>query len=138
MNDKPFFDTTILVYAVSEGDPRAAIAEELLAAGGCISVQVLNEFASVAQRKLKMSWQEIGDALAAIRTLCEPAAPLTLAIHENALKLAARYGYNLYDALILSAALDAGCNVLYSEDMQHGQKIQSLTIRNPFRRIIKR
>ena len=134
MSDRPFFDTTILIYAVSEGDPRAAIAEELLASGGCIGVQVLNEFASVARRKLKMSWAEIEDALASFRTLCEPAAALTVAIHEDALKLAAKYGYNLYDALILSAALDAGCNVLYSEDMQHGQKIQSLTIRNPFKK----
>jgi predicted nucleic acid-binding protein len=134
MSDRPFFDTTILIYAVSEGDPRTAAAEELLSAGGYISVQVLNEFAAVAHRKLKMPWAEIADALTAFRTLCEPVTPLTVEVHENALELAAQYQYNIYDALILSAALDAGCNLLYSEDMQHGQKIRSLTIRNPFKK----
>ena len=72
---KPFFDTTILIYAISEGDSRAAVAEGLLAGGGHISVQVLNEFAAVARRKLSMSWDEIAEALAAIRALCEPACP---------------------------------------------------------------
>jgi predicted nucleic acid-binding protein len=134
MSDRPFFDTTILIYAVSDEDPRTAAAEELLSAGGCISVQVLNEFAAVAHRKFKMSWPEVGDALTAFRTLCEPVTPLTVEVHENALELAAQYKYNIYDALILSAALDAGCNLLFSEDMQHGQKIRSLTIRNPFKK----
>jgi predicted nucleic acid-binding protein len=133
MSDRPFFDTTILIYAVSL-HPRAAIAEELLSRGGCVSVQVLNEFASVARRKLKMSWAEIIDALTAFRALCKPATSLTVEVHENALELAQRYEYNIYDALVLSAALDAGCSVLYSEDMQHGQKIGSLTIRNPFKK----
>jgi predicted nucleic acid-binding protein len=132
MSDRPFFDTTVLIYAVSEGDPRAAVAENLLAAGGSISVQVLNEFASVARRKLTMSWKEIRDALAAVRALCEPPVPLTVKIHDTALEIAARYGYRIYDALILAAALDAECDILYSEDMQDGQKIGALTIRNPF------
>jgi predicted nucleic acid-binding protein len=132
MNGSPFFDTTVLIYAVSEADSRAVVAEKLLADGGCISVQVLNEFAAVARRKLKMSWEEISEALAAVRTLCEPVIPLTLVIHETALKIASEYGYNIYDALILSAALDAGCDTVFSEDMQDGQKIGSLTIRNPF------
>lgn len=67
MNDRPFFDTTILIYAVTEEDARAEIAEKLLASSGSISVQILNEFASVARRKLKMTWREIGDGLAAFR-----------------------------------------------------------------------
>ena len=133
MSARPFFDTTILIYAVSKGDPRAAVAEELLSSGGSLNVQVLNEFAAVARRKLKMSWLEIGDALAAFRTLCEPATPLTVTVHEAALGLAANNGYNIYDALILSAAVDAGCTVLYSEDMQDGQRIGPLIIRNPFK-----
>ena len=135
MSDRSLFDTTILVYAVSEGDPRAAVAENLLAAGGYISVQVLNEFAAVARRKLKMSWEEIGAALAAVRTLCEPPSPLTVEIHDAALAIAAHYGYPIYDALILAAALDAECDSVYSEDMQDGQKIGELTIRNPFARL---
>jgi predicted nucleic acid-binding protein len=132
MTDRPFFDTTILIYAVSEGDRRAATAETLLATGGVLSVQVLNEFAAVARRKLGMSWAETADALKSIRTLCELPRSLTVEIHESALEIAARYGYQFYDALILASAINAECDVLYSEDMQDGQKIGELTIRNPF------
>lgn len=135
MSDSPpraFFDTSVLIYGLSEGDPRAATVEALLTVGGCLSVQVLNEFASVARRKLKMPWPEIQEALAAIRALCEPPLPIRLQTHEAALGLAARYGYTLYDALILAAALESGCDVLYTEDMQDGQQIESLTLRNPF------
>jgi predicted nucleic acid-binding protein len=135
MSDRTFFDTTILVYAVSGGNPRAAVAENLLATGGYISVQVLNEFAAVARRKLKMSWEEIGEALAAVRTLCELPSPLTVEIHDAALAIAAQYGYHIYDSLILAAALDAECDTVYSEDMQDGQRIGELTIRNPFARL---
>ncbi len=132
MKGRVFFDTTILVYALSEGDERTATAERLLAAGGNLSVQVLNEFVAVARKKLNMSWPEIGEALDAVRVLCEPPAPLTIEIHDEALRIAERYGYHIYDALILAAVLDAGCDVLYSEDMQDGQKVDSLTIQNPF------
>jgi predicted nucleic acid-binding protein len=129
---RPFFDTNILIHAVSEEDARAAIAQRLLASGGHLSVQVLNEFAAVARRKLKKSWAEISGALEDIRSLCEPAAPLTVSIHEAAVKIAEEHGYHIYDALILAAALAAGCDTVYSEDMQDGQKIGPITIRNPF------
>lgn len=135
MSGRVFFDTTILIYAISdisEGDARAEVAANLLSAGGSLNVQVLNEFAAVAKRKLKMSWPEIVEALDAVCALCGPAIPLTIETHEAALRIAARYGYQIYDSLILAAALEAGCTVLYSEDMQDGQKIDSLTIRNPF------
>ena len=133
MSDKAFLDTTILVYVVSEGDPRAAVAESLLADGGYISVQVLNEFAAVGRRKLKMSWRDIEETLTAVRALCESPIALTVSIHDSALKIADRYGYTIYDSMILATALSAGCEVLYSEDMQDGQTIEGLTIRNPFR-----
>jgi len=132
MSVSVFFDTAVLIYTVSEPDPRAAVAQRLLAAGGHISVQVLNEFAAVARRKFKKSWKEISEVLDDIRSLCEPPAPLTVRVHEAALKIAADSGYNIYDALILAAAIDAGCDTLYSEDMHDGQKIGPLTIRNPF------
>lgn len=122
----------MLIYALSEGDSRAVVAEELLAAGGIVSVQVLNEFASVARRKLDMSWPEVTQALEAMRALCEPPMPVSIEMHEGAIAIAQRYGYQIYDALILAAALQAGCAVLYSEDMQDGQQIESLTICNPF------
>lgn len=133
MSRKVFFDTTVLIYSIAEGDARAAVAERLLLSGGCISVQVLNEFAAVARRKLTMSWREIGEALAAIRMLCEPPVPLTVQIHDAAISIAAKHGYTIYDSLIVAAALDAACDTLYSEDMQDGQRIAGLTIRNPFR-----
>ncbi|MGI8771899.1 MAG: PIN domain-containing protein [Acidobacteriaceae bacterium] len=132
MGAKRFFDTTILIYAIARNDPRAAVAEGLLADGGVLSVQVLNEFVAVARRKLDMGWNDLKEALAAFRVLCGSPMALTTATHEAALRVAERYGFHIYDSLIVAAALEAGCTTLYSEDMQDGQKIESLTIRNPF------
>jgi predicted nucleic acid-binding protein len=134
MPDRAFFDTNVLVYAAAENDPRADQAEALLATGGVVSVQVLNEFVSVARRKMEMSWTEVTDAVAAILILCPSPIPITLEIHEGALRIAQHYGYGIYDALVAAAALEAGCSTLYSEDLQDGQIIDKhLTIRNPFR-----
>ena len=128
-----FFDSNILIYTLAEHDPREQVAAALLARGGVVSVQVLNEFVAVARRKLRLSWPEIHQALAAIRACCPPPRPLTLATHEAALGLAERHGFPVYDALIVAAALDAGCGTLFSEDMQDGQVVEGrLTIRNPF------
>jgi predicted nucleic acid-binding protein len=132
MSDDAFFDTTILIYAVAQDDPRAATAERLLSEGGRIGVQVLNEFVAVARRKLEMSWDEIAEALGAIRALCASPSPLTADTHSSAVRIARRYGFHIYDALMVAAALETGCTTLYSEDLQHGQKIGTLTIRNPF------
>jgi predicted nucleic acid-binding protein len=130
----PFLDTNVLVYAaLSLNDPRSEPARALLARGGTLSVQVLNEFANVARRKLGRPWPEVARALAAIRTLCPPPAPITLATHEAALRLSERLGFAFYDALIVSAALDAGCAILFSEDLQDGQVVEGrLAVRNPF------
>jgi predicted nucleic acid-binding protein len=132
---KAFFDTNLLIYAVAEGDPRSAQAEELLASGGVLSVQVLHEFISVARRKILMSWSEVAQALDAFRILCPSPLPITVETHESALRIAARHDYNIYDALVIAAALEAGCATLYSEDLHDGQTIDGrLTIRNPFGR----
>lgn len=97
-------------------------------------MQVLNEFANVARRKLRRPWPEVLQALVAIRALCPAPRPITAATHEAALALAERMGYALYDALILAAALEAGCETVLTEDMRDGQVIDGrLTIRNPFR-----
>jgi predicted nucleic acid-binding protein len=129
--DKSFFDTNVLLYLLSS-DAKADKAEALLAAGGVVSVQVLNELASVARRKLKMTWPEIREILATIRTLCK-VIPVTVEIHETGLALAERYGFSFYDSLILAAAVHAECRTSYSEDMQDGQVVQGVTIRNPFK-----
>jgi predicted nucleic acid-binding protein len=127
-----FFDTSVLVYVVTRNDARSEAARSLLLDGGTISVQILNEFAAVARRKLRMEWGEIGEALAYIRGLCGKPVPTTIEIHEAALKIARRYGFHIYDSLMIAAANEAGCATLYSEDMQHAQRIGSLRIRNPF------
>ena len=133
MNDgEDFFDTNVLLYLLSADTAKADQAEELLAIGGTISVQVLNEFVAVASRKLRLSWAEIREILAQIRAVCA-VKPISIETHEGALRLADRYGFSIYDALIVSAALLADCKTLHSEDMQNGQVIErKLTIRNPF------
>ena len=132
---KAFLDTNVLVYALAEDDPRSMPAQELLASGGVLSVQVLNEFVSVARRKLLMSWSDVTEALDAFRVLCPSPLPITVEMHEAALEIAEKHGYNIYDALVVAAALEAGCATLYSEDLRDGQTIDGqLTIRNPFAR----
>ncbi len=127
-----FIDTNVLLYLLSNDMQKADIAEAVLSHGGVLSVQILNEFVSVAKRKLGLSIAEIRDILDSIRRVCR-VDPLTLATHDRALDIAERTGYAIYDSLVIAAALLSGCSILYSEDMQHGQVIDStLTIRNPF------
>jgi predicted nucleic acid-binding protein len=134
MSGKVFFDTNVLIYAMALGDPRRDRAQQLLAHGGMVSVQVLNEFAAVARRKMRMPWEDVVEALHTIRVLCPSPAPITLDMHEAALKIAQQYGFGIYDALVASSALAAKCTILYSEDIQDGQVIDHrLTIRNPFK-----
>jgi predicted nucleic acid-binding protein len=133
MSGKVFFDTNILVYVVGQEDERTDTAEALLAAGGVISVQVLNELANVTRKKLRLSWEEIDEVLAAIRVLCPSPVPLTIDTHDAGRRIAATYGYSMFDGLIAASALEAGCDTLYSEDLQDGQLIEGrLTVRNPF------
>ena len=127
---KPFFDTNVLLYLLSADAAKADRAENLLAGGGIISVQVLNEFAAVASRKLGMSWSEIRDALSPIRAICQ-IEPMSIATHDRALEIAERYGFSIYDATIVASVLGAGCEALHSEDLRDGQVIEQLKIRNP-------
>ena len=133
MPAKRFFDTNILVYAFASNDPRSARAESLIAEGGVIGVQVLNEFTNVTRRKLRWQWDQIESSLAVVEELFCPVAPLTTAIHARAVVIARERGLSVYDALIVAAAEDAGCQLLLSEDLQHGQKFGTLTVENPFR-----
>lgn len=133
MSGKAFFDTNILVYVVVQKDARTDKAEALLAGGGITSVQVLNELANVSRKKLRMSWEEIDEALAAIRVLCPSPLPLTIDTHDVGRRIASKYGYSMFDGLIAASALEAECDTLYSEDLHGGQVIESrLTVRNPF------
>ena len=133
MTDKAFFDSNVLIYAMVSGDSRRERAQQLIAQGGVISVQVLNEFVAVVRRKMRMPWEGVIEALNAVRTLFPSPAAITVDTHGVALKIAQQYGFGIYDALIAAAALEANCSTLYSEDLQDGQTIgQQLTIRNPF------
>lgn len=103
----------------------------MIAGGSCVSVQVLNEFASVASRKLRMSLSEIRECLEPIRLICG-IEPVTLETHARGLDVAERYGFSVYESMIVAAALLAGCDTPYSEDLQDGQRIGRLLVRNPF------
>ena len=130
---EPFFDTNVLLYLLSADAAKADRAESLLADGGTISAQVLNEFASVALRKLEMTVAELREILEPVRSVCQ-VEPVTEDTHDRALALVERYGFSFYDALLIAAALRAGCTRLYSEDLQHGQLIdRQVRILNPFR-----
>lgn len=127
-----FFDTNLLLYLFSSSAKKADTVESLITEGGTISVQVLNEFAAVARRKLNMTIAEISETVDTL-TQTLKVVPLTLDIHRRGLELADRYGYSVYDAMILAAALDSGCTQLLTEDLQHQQRIEStLDIVNPF------
>lgn len=126
-----FADTNVLLYLLDEG-PKADRAEEILARGPRISVQVLNECLVNCRRKAGMSWAEAGDFLTGIEALC-PVEPLSLRTHQVGRALAERYQLAVYDAMVVSAALIAGCTTLWTEDMQGGLLVEGqLRLVNPF------
>jgi predicted nucleic acid-binding protein len=129
-----FIDTNVLLYLLSADADKANCAEEIILGGGIISVQVLNELTNVALRKLDMPWPEINDILSLIRSVC-PVEPLTEDTHDRGRSIAQRYKLGVYDSMIVAAALIAGCETLYSEDLQDGLRIdRQLRILNPFQR----
>jgi len=127
-----FFDTNILVYALSTERAKADRSDELMEAGGVISVQVLNEFAMVARRKYQLDWPLVRARLQDLQDIFS-VAPMTLETHQRGIEIAGRYGLGVYEAMIVAAAQLAGCATLFSEDMQDGLTIDGLTIRNPYR-----
>jgi predicted nucleic acid-binding protein len=127
-----FLDTNVLIYAFTD-DPRNQKAQELLGKGCVIGVQVLNEFTNVARRKLGMTWEELREALSSILIVCPTVLPMDLEVHSDALAIAERYGFRIFDALMIASALRSGCEILWSEDMQDGMVIDGrLRIANPF------
>jgi predicted nucleic acid-binding protein len=129
-----FFDTNVLIYIASSDPVRSERAETLIREGGTISVQVLNELTNVARRKMRLSWTDTHALLSIIRGLLL-VCPITTEIHKIGLRLAERYALSVFDAMIVAAALDAGCELLWSEDMQDGLTIENrLRIANPFGR----
>ncbi len=131
-----FFDTNILIYAQQHGE-KAEMARRLLADGGFISVQVVNEFAHVSRRKLGHSWKDIDQAVADILAVLPPPLPVTLALSDAARQLAEAHRLSFYDALIVAAALEANCTTLFTEDLHDGQRFEDLTAINPFASIFR-
>ena len=127
-----FLDSNIVLYLASEDLLKADRAQELVAEGGTISVQVLNEIANISRRKMGLSWDETRDFLLMIRLLLK-VEPVTIEIHDLGISLAERYQLSVYDSMIVSAALSAECDTLLSEDLQNGLLINGrLRVLNPF------
>jgi len=128
-----FFDTNVVVYLASGEPTKADRAESIIADGGTISVQVLNEITNVARRKMRMSWQETHAFLSMIRGLL-PVEPVTIETHETGLAVAERYGLSPFNAMIAASALLADCDTLWSEDIQDDLVIDGrLRVADPFR-----
>lgn len=139
MNDRFFLDTNILVYALRKALPsKQAIASRLVDAAidsgkGIISYQVVQEFFSVAFRRFTptMSLPEAEQVLAlTFRPLL--AVHSSYSLYGDALRLTHRYSLSWYDSLIVAGAIQGGCGILYSEDLQHGQTFDNLKVQNPF------
>ncbi len=139
MSDKFFLDTNILVYSFDTGKPsKQKTAKQLIKAAldqgtGCTSYQVIQEFLNVATRKFE-SPLSIADCQRYLSAVLEPLCEVftSIGLYHQALELRERWQYSFYDSLILAAALQAHCKILYTEDLQQGQKIDKLIIRNPF------
>lgn len=135
-----FLDTNVFIYLFDETDERkrtiaARLVQQGLESGkGCISFQVVQETLHVLTRKLarRATAEEAGRFLDRVLAPCWKVPP-TPALYRRSLELQERYSLSFYDALIVAAALEAGCKRIWSEDLQHGQRIESLTIENPFR-----
>lgn len=131
MSGTCFLDTNVVLYLLSADAARADRAEALLQAGGVVSVQVLNEAASVARRKLTLSWLDVEELLFLVKTACR-VVPITLEAHEQAVVIAQQHQLSFYDALICASAISVGAATLWTEDMNHGQLIGGMRIVNPF------
>jgi predicted nucleic acid-binding protein len=127
-----FFDSNVILYLASADSAKASRVEQLLVQRGSISVQVLNESANVLRRKHKMPWPALRAFLLELREGLD-VLPVTVELHETGLRLAERYGFAVYDSLVVAAALAADCDTLWSEDMQDGLIVEKrLRIVNPF------
>lgn len=139
MSVEAFFDSNILIYTFDDiALQKQQIAQELVKkalrdGSGGISYQVAQEVLNVLTRKLPLS-MDVGDATRYLANTLEPLWRVqpSAELFRSGLAIQARYRYGFYDALIIAAALSAGCIRLYSEDLQHGQRIGGLTIENPF------
>ena len=129
---KAFIDTNVVIYALGPQSAKASLAATLFATRPIISTQVLSETANVASKKLGLPASEVRKLLTTLESMCSVEIVIPATMH-HALDIVDRYGFSWYDSLIIATALDAGCDTLYTEDMQHGQLIEGkMTVTNPF------
>jgi len=136
--DKVFLDTNIFIYMYTPSVPqKREVCLSIIDNYDCVtSTQALNEICNVLTKKIRTPIGDIRKVLADVNKICE-VANVSQSIIFNALNINEKYGYSFYDCLIIAAALDSECNVLYTEDMQNGQVINGkLKIVNPFNGII--
>ena len=126
-----FLDTNIVVYAHSTDPQKADVAQSLIDPDAAVSVQVLNEFVAVSLRKTSMTLPTLAAQTRLIASICT-VVPLTEATHDKALAIAERHQLHIYDANIWAAAILAGCDTLYSEDMHAGLTIEGVRLTDPF------
>lgn len=139
MSVESFIDTNVFIYQLEALDEhKSAVANSLIresiATGkACISFQVIQECLNTVLRKAEIPL-DATQTRSYLETVLAPLfrVPSTIELYHGALDIEARYRYGFYDSLIIAAALKAGCMRLYSEDLQHGQRIERLTIENPF------
>jgi predicted nucleic acid-binding protein len=128
-----FADSNIFLYLAGDDPEKAATVEVLLGLGLTISVQVLNEIANVLRRKRGFAWAGVHEFLETVEDLTS-VHPLSVETHKTGIVFAERYRLSIYDAMIVSSALLAGCDTLYTEDMHHGLVVDDrLRIVDPFR-----
>ena len=140
MSAEFFLDTNVFIYHLDATDlAKHATAElivrDALAEGnGCISYQVVQECLNVALRKAEIALP-VDAARSYLDTVLAPLmqVPASETLYHRALDVQARWRFGFYDSLIVAGALSAGCSTLLSEDLQHGQRIEGLTVVNPFR-----
>jgi predicted nucleic acid-binding protein len=135
MSAPPFLDTNVVLYAFTPSGDKTTAAERILLQGGVVSVQVLNELTSVARTKFRMDWTEVKQLIQGTTTMCPNPKALVYETYLEGRRISERFGFSIWDGLILASALDAGCPILYTEDLQHGQVVEGVRIENPFRQI---
>jgi predicted nucleic acid-binding protein len=132
-----FLDSNVFVYLIDPDSTKRttarAVVERALSRGGTISFQVVQETLNVMLRKAPTPITD-QDASDLLETTLQPLWSVmpSIGLYRRALNVKTSYGYHFYDSLIIAAALEAGCDRLLTEDMQNGQRIESVTIVNPF------
>jgi len=133
MKDRVFVDSNVLLYLLSDDEKKKNIAKVILKANPVISTQIISENINVLLKKFRqMSLSQVSEHSKMLTSYCIVNS-ITVSTIEKALELKEKYGFQWYDSTVLSSAIIDGCTVIYSEDMQHDQLIDSrLRIVNPF------